>query len=160
LKPILFSRFAEEFKTTYAGILSAATIELYRDAFDTFIRLVGDTALHRLTPKHWDLYKTKRLEEVEAVTVNIKLRSLRAAVSTAVRWKMIESNAFQGLSFLEGPERDAAFVTPVQLRSILAVINHEDVRDATTIAFYTGMRRGEIVSLQCSSLDLAQRSLM
>ncbi|MCX6136088.1 MAG: site-specific integrase [Ignavibacteriales bacterium] len=155
-KPILFSRFAEQFKESNTGTIIVGTLEIYSYTFRCFIRLVGDTILNQITPRHWDLFRAARMKEVRPVTCNIDLRTLRAALSTAVRWKLIESNPFSGQSLCRAAEqRDVAFITVENLQSILAVTPKGHVKDIVAIAFFTGMRLGEIISLQWLNVDFA-----
>lgn len=153
-KPVLFSQFGEQFKSANIGVLSAGTLEIYKFAFCNFLRIIGDISLNRITPQHWDRFKGGRLQECSAVTVNIELRSLRAALSTAVRWKMIDTNPFSRQSLCKVPEKDAPFLTQEQFKLIVPLIRNEDARDVAEIAFFTGMRRGEVLSLLWSNVDL------
>jgi len=103
-KPILFSKFKQEFLSSRQGSLSLVTLDIYRRAFTAFSRLVGDPPLIKMTPKKWDLYASKRLQNhCKPVTVNIELRCFRASLSTAVRWHYLETNPF--FSSKAGPSR-------------------------------------------------------
>ena len=154
-KPTLFSQFAQHFKESCAGTLSSGTLEIYRQAFNNFERLAGDIHLHSITPRQWDMFRAERLKEVRPTTCNIELRALRAALSTAVRWQLIEKNPFSCQPMCRIIEEDAPFLTLEQLRSILFVMKNPDMRDFITIAFFTGMRRGEILSLQWTYIDFS-----
>jgi integrase len=154
-KPMLFSVFAEKFLAANTGTLSPATLILYKSAFKNF-QSVCDLSLNRITPKAWDEFKAKRLQVISPVSVNKELRTLRAALSTAVRWRLIDANPFSRQRLCHIAEVDAAFISVEQLKSILAAIRNDRIRDMTTIGFNTGMRLGEIVALKWENIDLTE----
>jgi hypothetical protein len=78
------SNFIQDFLIYYArATYSSGTGDLYRWALDGLLAATGDIALSSLTPQHVDRYKTERLAKVSAVSVNIALRSRKAAMYTA-----------------------------------------------------------------------------
>lgn len=150
--PVLFSVFAHQFLKANAGTLSPASLILYKTAFKNF-QPICNVPLSRITPKAWDDFKANRLKVVSAVTVNKELRTLRAALSTAVRWKLIEVNPFSRQPLCRIADVDAPFISVEQLKSILGAIRNDRIRDITIIAFNTGMRLGEIVFMQWKNID-------
>jgi hypothetical protein len=57
---------------------------------------VGDRPVSDVSPRHIDGYMAHRLKKVNAVTVNIELRSLRAAMGRAVRWGLVNERPAGG----------------------------------------------------------------
>jgi len=149
---ILFSAFADQFLIANANTLSPSSLILYRSVFKKF-KPICNFPLNRITPKVWDEFKAERLKVVSAVTVNKELRTLKSALSTAVRWKLIDENPFTRQPLCRIADVDAPFITVQQFKSILAVIHNERIRDMTIIAFNTGMRLGEIVAMQWENID-------
>ena len=86
-----FHEFLDYAKTVY----SEETLQVYQRAFQGFVRHLGNLRLEAVSPRHVDSFKSKRLGEVKAVTVNIELRTLRAAFYTALRWKLLAENPFK-----------------------------------------------------------------
>jgi integrase len=152
-KPLLlFSVFASQFLKANADTLSPASLILYKSAFKNF-KPICNTSLNRITPKAWDDFKADRLKVVSAVTVNKELRTLRAALTTAVRWKLIDANPFSRQPLCRIADVDAPFISVEQLKSILGAIRNDRIRDMTIIGFNTGMRLGEIVAMQWKNVD-------
>jgi len=66
------------------------TVRLFRSSMEGFSRLVKNAMLRELSPEHVDRYKSKRLREVSAVSVNVDLRMLKSAFNTAKRWRLLD----------------------------------------------------------------------
>ena len=170
-KKVVLSAFAAEFlrfaRTNYAS----HTVYLYEKELEHFIRICGDLPLDKITAKHFDLYKVARLHEcvqarlgvdelrrsVSPITVNIELRTLRAALNTAVRWHLIEKNPFEKLALISIPKRTPAFLTKEEAVRLLAAIRDDWLKNFVIFAINTGMRRGEILSLRWSDVDTVAR---
>jgi integrase len=179
-KRIAFSAYIKDFLAYAMGNFSATTVSVYELAFKHFLRIHGDLELHGITPRHWDLFKTIRLKEkkplrrifasvsekknaiekqrpLSPVTVNIELKSLRAALATAVRWQLITKNPFERLPLVTIPRRTPSFLTVEQSITLLDTIPDGCFKDFVIFALNTGMRRGEILSLRFSNIDEDRR---
>jgi integrase len=170
-KQMPLSSFVKDFlvyaKTNYAP----HTAYLYDKTLAHFIRICGDLSLAKITPKHFDLYKVARLNEcvgarlgldelhrnVSPITVNIELRTLRAAMNTATRWELITKNPFQTLPLIAIPKRTPAFLTVENADQLLGVIKEQWLKNFVIFAINTGMRRGEILSLRWCDVDMTAR---
>lgn len=84
---IPISQFGMEYINYLKFTYSLGTAKLYRHALKEFKRTCGDGRLTLITPRHFDLYKTKRIQEVSPVSVNIELRVLRTALNVAVLFR-------------------------------------------------------------------------
>ena len=101
----LLSSFTNDF-LAYAGkAYCKSTIEIFKTAFGHLLKLTGNIPLAKITPKHVDFYKTKRISEVAPTTVNVELRQLRSAFNHAVRWQLIDINPFSKVKLCGVPER-------------------------------------------------------
>jgi site-specific recombinase XerD len=121
--------------------------------------IAGDCPLRVLTPEHIDRYKTHRLGQVSPVSVNVELRALRSAMSTAMRWKLIDANPFANIRLVKTPDAVPSFLSKADFQKLLSVTREAWLRDIVTFAVLTGMRRSEIVNVRWRDIDLERRTV-
>ncbi len=155
LKSVSFEQFAHQFLTS--SDLAPSTLRVYKGIFKTFVPFLRGAYVNEVTPETIDSYKAKRLKEVSPVTVNIELRMLKAAFSTAKRWRMTAHNPFDEVSFARVPEQAPLCLNREDLQKLLACIREGWFRDVVLFAVMTGMRRGEILNLRWSEVDLERK---
>jgi integrase len=119
--------------------------------------IAGDCLLTSLTQKHLDLYKTERLQAVRPTSVNVELRALRTIMNIAVRWRLLGSNPFSKMQLVRVPDLPPSYLNKADFEKLLAVIREEHFKELVIFAVVTGMRRGEILNLRWSDLDLNQK---
>ena len=151
--------FLDEFMEHKRNIYSCETIQVYQRAFRAFIRHIGDVRMVNVSQRDTDLFKSKRLGEVSGVTVNLELRTLRAAFYTAVRWKVISDNPFRQVKLCEINDQSPAYFSTENFRLLLSVVDEPWLRDLVTVGAYTGMRRGELVHLRWEDVDMHIRGI-
>ncbi len=87
---VTLQAFIKDFLSYAESTYSASTLSMYRGILLRFSIFIGDKLLTSITAKDIDLYRTSRLKEISPVSVNIELRTLRAAFYTALRWKLVD----------------------------------------------------------------------
>lgn len=107
-----------------------------------------------------DFFKITRKEQVSTTTVNVELRMLRSAFNTSRKWKYIEENPFSGVRFFQLPDRDPPYLSKDEFQKLLTMISEDWVKDAVITAAMTGMRRGEIINLRWSDVNLKTRTIV
>jgi integrase len=164
-------QFIGEFTTYGEANYSRKTMSMYKSILELFAAIVKDIPLHELTSKHVDKYKSARLstykgkddgqtrEKIRPVSVNVELRMLKSALNTARRWKLLDSDPFEGVTLAEVPERDPAFFTRSDFETLLHSIKHKWLKETVLFAVLTGLRRGEIVNLKWTDVDLQRRTI-
>lgn len=132
------------------------------------VKFFGDKTLSEITPMLIERYKktrrlTKRKDDTERAvsSVNRELACLSKIFSLAMRDGYAASNpCVQVKKFPEPPSRDR-YLSEDEERRLLAqcVGEREHLGPILIMALNTGMRRGEIFSLQRRDVDLAQSRL-
>jgi len=117
----------------------------------------GEKKLSEITPKDIEDYKRMRLQEVKPATINLALSCLRHLFNLAKRWKKYfgdnpvtevdffeENNNINRILSLEEEERLLSCSIPYLKTIIICALN-------------TGMRKGEILGLKWSNINLDNR---
>ena len=156
-KPL--SVFAGEFLQYAASTFRPKTLDLYKRALANFQKLHGDPALSSLTPRHIDSYKASRAEQASAVTTNMEIRALKAALAMAVRWNFFPENPFQSVKELKVPDSPPVFLSRGDFQALLKTVEQGWLRELIIFAVATGMRQGEILNLRWQNIDLVQKTV-
>ena len=140
--------------------LNKGTAKLYDHALRNFKRIVGDALLSKLTPKHFDQYKSERLQQVSPVSVNVELRTIRSALNLAVRWEVMERNPFFGLPLARVPYETPPYFTKADFQRLLDIVMDSWFRDVVIFTVVTGLRRGEVINLKWNDVDFERRLIL
>jgi integrase len=120
--------------------------------------VAGNALLPSLTHQHLDRYTAKRLTDgVSPVTVNVELRALRSIMNVALRWELIEKNPFTGLKLMTVPEVLPQYLSKQDFQKLFSIIKEGWLKEVVGFAVLTGLRRGEILNLRWSDVDLTRR---
>ncbi len=149
--------FAKDFLAYAETSFSPKTLIIYKAALGRFLSSTGNKLLPSITAKDIDLFRVNRLKEVSPVSVNVELRTLRAAFYTALRWKLIAENPFRKVALVRIPEREPAYFTKEELQRLLSCVSERWLRDLIFAAVCTGLRRGELLNLTWRDVDFSRR---
>lgn len=101
-----------------------------------------------------DDYKTSRLNEVSPATVNRELEVLRHLFNLADRWnRFFGKNPVSRARLLPLNNKKERILTLEEEKRLLSNCDSY-LRDIVITALYTGMRKGEIISLKWNNVDL------
>jgi integrase len=124
----------------------------------------GDRLLKDINPALVEAHKQSRLAEpsgrtpqflTKPATVNRELASLKTIFSKAIKNRKAESNPAQGVKLLkENNERDR-ILSPKEYTRLLAQCSPH-LKQIVKVAYYTGMRQGEIINLTWDQVDLKE----
>jgi len=96
---------------------------------------------------------------VTPATINKGLRILRAALEKAVKRSYLKVNPFVGhrqALWVDEPEPDVNIMEPGEFEKLLAACQDDTWRAICLIAYYGGLRRGEIINLEWTDIDFAE----
>ncbi len=82
------------------------------------------------------------------------LRILKAMFNKGLQWNYLRENVWEKVSLPKVQQVKIAYVTEEQLEIILQNAESEVVKDAITIAYYTGCRLSEITQLAFQDINL------
>lgn len=112
-----------------------------------------DTLLREITRKDADQLIIE-ISKTAPRGVNVYLRNFRAAFNKALSWNYIEDNPFQSVKKIKFQKVEEPTINREELYEIWVKIKKQVIRDIVTVAFFTGMRLGEVVNLKWKDVDL------
>ena len=118
---------------------------------------IGGVLLQRLTPGHLNALYADLLERgLSARTVLHVHATIRRALADAARWGLVPRN----VALLASPPRpgrpELQVWTAAELRAFLAHVEGDRLYALWLLAASTGMRRGELLGVQWSDVDLGR----
>jgi len=158
-KPPLFEAFLDEY-------LEYAKMNKSRKGFEQdyytsrhLRKFFGGYRLDQITPDLIEQYKRMRVKKVKPITVNRDLQVLRAMFNRAVAWGLIDQNPMKKVQFFKEPPGRLRYLSKEEIvRLINAATGYMKV--IIILALNTGMRRGEILSLEWSDIDFENRIII
>jgi integrase len=136
--------------------------------FDTYEAVVrrhiephlGKRLLRRLTPQHVQAWLTHLADA--GVTVGRRWYArvvLRAALNTAVRWRLVPQNVATMVDAPRRTTREIQPLTPEQARHLLASVVEQPLHAFVAVALGCGLRLGEALGLKWEDVDLESATL-
>ncbi len=155
---VTLSKFIKDFIPFAKVNYSKCTVEFYEQSLERLKFTTKDCSLASITMQHLDQYKVNRISEQKSPsTVNRELQALRAAMNTAVNWKLIQANPFANMNQVQVPEVTPTYFSKQDFQALLNAISEEWLRELIVFAVLTGMRRGELINLRWQDVDLHRK---
>lgn len=158
---IKMRKFINEYIQTYSTVnKSPGTCRIDALSLKRWIEFVGNIQISDVTVKLIEQYKQERLQHIKPVSLNIELRSLKAAFQVAVKWRYLKNNPFKEIAQLKINEpRTPQFLAVNEIRRLLSVIDNEKFKLLVEMYLSTGGRRNEVLSLTIDDIDIPSRTV-
>lgn len=158
-KKILFEEYAQEY-LDYSKANKAWSTYKRRDRFSIshLISTFKGKYLFDVTPKMVEEYKAIRLQEVAPATVNREVACFKAMYNKAIEWGYAKVNPVKGIKKLKEPPGRLRYLKPEEVKSLIKY-SPEHIRPIVVTALNTGMRKGEILDLKWSRVDMKNRKI-
>ena len=140
----------------------ATTKNLYSTMARTHIigSRTGARPLDKLRPSHIDAWKVELKDRgLAESSIRTAYTVLRAVLDTAVRDKAIAHNPAHAVRRPKVTANEAAYMTPDQVRSLLAAAEGSRYAPLFALLVNSGLRRGEALALHWSDIDLDAKLL-
>lgn len=166
-----FAEFCREYKRIKLSILSPDTYKFYEKVLDSFfVPRLGKLKLTEITPNHVqhmirELMKPGAREDgkgkyLSPATVRRYITVLQSVMTLACKQGFVRNNPADSrrLEFPKVISPDVEVFDDEETESILDALKTEPIHIQAVIstALYTGARRGEIVGLKWSDIDLEE----
>jgi integrase len=156
-KTIPLSQFAEEYISYCKSIRSNSYIERsIIPAFKKFNSFTGTVSLNQISPHRVDKFITAT-NSYSTSAAGLYYRTLKAAFSKAVVWVYIQENPFKKIKAPKLPKCYPVYISEIELIQILNNTKSQLFKDIFTIAFYSGMRLGELMNMRWHWIDFKNK---
>lgn len=170
--PTTFAAFLKDWFTEHAERnCTPKTVERYRQLSAYILPHIGSTklqdlsalalerVLNRLKDSGGRDRKTKAARPLSAKTVRHIAGLLHVALETAIRWKLLKTNAVDGVQLPKLVKHEGKALDAGQLASFVDAARAHGVYEFVMLATATGCRRGELCALTWADVDFTGRVL-
>ena len=125
-----------------------STLVSYQGALGHFVRICKDRPMDAYRLIDIERYKQRRLsEDIQKTTINIEMRSIKAAFSWAFKYNLIDRTPYKGQHFMFDVESKKRSFTIDEIKTLFKATKGENIGIIVRLAYYTGMRIGEMLDL-------------
>jgi integrase len=155
---ILFKDVWEKYLNEEAKLTSTGNYSRAKECSKNFIPDIGELTLTQITPAVLSSYKAKRLNAgLKPSTVVKELQYIRRVFSLCKKeWLFVKQSPFEFFKMPKVNDQRVKFLEPGQFEILLRVCP-EWLKPIITLAKYTGMRKGNVLNLKWSEVDLHSR---
>lgn len=136
-----------------------STLVSYKNALSYFLRICLDRNMHQY--QRIDLQRYKQLrhskEGIRKTTINIEIRSIKAAFNWAYKFDLIARNPFKGTGFMFEVKPNRRAFTKKELAKLFEATEGQPIGWVIRLSYFTGMRIGEISSLTWGMIRLEDK---
>lgn len=121
---------------------------------------LGSTKLQKLTPQQVNsFYRKKEKDGLKPKTINDIHGVLHKAIDDALKWQYVSRNVCDAVSPPRVGKSEQTTLTVDQVNTLLEAISGHRLEALITLALLTGMRRGELLALRWTDIDLEKRTV-
>lgn len=141
--------------------LSPTTYESYRRNLDKYIlKELGKIKLKDLLPLHLQTFYNNCLKiGLSKKTITYLHRIIHSALNKAVMWQLLSRNVSDNVKPPKPDKYNANVLNAKQISKLIAVVKLTYIYIPVMIAIATGMRRGEILALTWTNIDLKKKEI-
>lgn len=117
---------------------------------------LGRVRMRELTPLHVQaMLDGERRRGTGGRTLLAIYQTLHRALAMAVRWRVVASNAAQGVEAPRHRRQEGRALDPAEVAAVLRALEGNRLHALYVVAAHTGMRQGELLALGWEHVDLA-----
>ncbi|MDR1516443.1 MAG: site-specific integrase, partial [Synergistaceae bacterium] len=107
-----------------------------------------------------DLFEPLR-KPLSATTINKHHRLINTILETAVQWQIISSNPGDHVKAPASERKPPRYLDEIEAARLLQLLENEPIQYRTMIylLLYAGLRRGELLGLEWSDIDIERRTI-
>lgn len=134
----------------------AKTLELYNTALRSFISVVGDKELKFLMFVDIENYMARQAERIEKSSINIYVRTIKAAFNYAKKVGAIYENPVNGVELYKLPQKQRSCFEMEDIPRMIDAIERPYLKRIVKYALESGARINEILNLQWKDVNIRE----
>lgn len=158
-REVKFKNFAYEFLDAHKGQVRNLTLKGYmQDLQRRILPEFGEKNLSEIKPMELKQWQNELKKELSAKRIN-NLRSVfELVLKAAVSNELIDKNPFNAISKLQN---EKVAINPLSLDEVALMIKvaDKDFANVLKVAFFTGMRTGELIALRWENIDFEKETI-
>ncbi len=154
-----FEEFSKKYIEYVSSNMAPKTLDNAKRVIKAFCIYAGSKSIAGFTAEDIEEFKRKRKDEVGLTTINMDIRTIRAAFNVAISWKRIKENPCDSVKQLKINDEKTKFFAREQCDLLLANIKDAWFRRIVLFAIVTGLRRGEIPNLKWTDYDQEKQTI-
>jgi integrase/recombinase XerD len=147
----------KDYKSEYVKFIGSTYSKCYLRSvelsFKHFIKITGDTSIQKINNRLTQQFISEVYKRAPRAA-SLYLRTLKASFNRAIEWGYVSDNPFKKVKLPKCLKSFPVFITQNDLEMVLKKLNNQTLKDLFKLAFFTGMRLGEILNLKYSSVNL------
>ena len=156
---IFFDEFVMNFLEYVRTNLSKKTFVSYESILRVYGKWLGRRRLRELKLTDLEKYKMDKKGLVSDQTINIHIRTCKAALEVAAKWGLIEENPYREVKLIRIPKNITPSLSIEEYLCLRNAIKEGWLRNIVDFAILTGLRLGEIQNLRWIDVDYEHGSI-
>ena len=143
--------------------LSKKSLDNAKRVMKLFCNFIEKKKLAQIQPSDGEDYKQMRKSQkvhVSDATINMDIRTLKAAFKFAVNTGKLREHPFQSVKLIRCPRKQMATFAQSEFNHLISLVREPWLVDIVKFDVNTGLRRGEIMNLKWQDVDLANKRMI
>ena len=157
-KKILLNQFEKEYFQNFGCNFSTSYIKSIELSFRHLRNHTGDVVIYSITRQVAQKFISSVFGRAKGASA-LYHRTLKAAFNRAVEWEYIKENPFKYVKLPRTIKKIPLFVEEGELNKIIKKTKSPDLKDLFALAFYSGLRLGEILNLKWEHINFQEKML-
>jgi integrase len=160
--PRTLAEFLDQWMAEYAARkVAPKTLERYQDLVRHVTKAIGSTLLTKVTTLQLQRVYNQLLDSGRNDGTGLAVKTVRhvhgmvhVAFETALKWGLLKINPAHACDLPPAPQKEARAMDPAETTRFMETCGNSWLRDIFVTALSTGARRGELLALAWSDVDL------
>lgn len=158
--PISLSEFRFHYLKYSEAVHSPKTTKGYRTTFNYLLNYFGDIQLSEIKNKKLVEYFHFRIKNTSVYAARKDLINISSCFNKAIVDNYLNENPCKGIKRFRIPEKQPLFFSECEFERLLNVIDDNEFKDIAIFAINTGLRQGEILSLEWEQVNFRDKILV